>query len=144
MSPGDFGKRPFLIQQVWPGIYDSTNVKSPWGCCCSSGGHVSHSETRLSTTVRYISHQSGRSSLKSLQITNAGDTMENSMKVPQKTKSGITICSSIGSVQFSSVAQSCLTLCNLMDCIHPDKTVIQKHPYVHSSTVHSSQRMETI
>ena len=71
-------------------------------------------------------------------------TMENSMKVPQKTKSGITICSSIGSVQFSSVAQSCLTLCNLMDCIHPDKTVIQKHPYGHSSTVHSSQRMETI
>ena len=28
-------------------------------------------------------------------------TMENSMKGPQKTKNGITICSSISSVQFS-------------------------------------------
>ena len=32
----------------------------------------------------------------------------------------------LASLQFSSVAQLCLTLCNPLDCIHPDKTIIQK------------------
>ena len=55
-------------------------------------------------------------------------TIENSMEVPQKTK-----------IELSS--DPAIPLLG----IYPDKTITQRymHPYIHSSTIHNSQDMET-
>ena len=53
-----------------------------------------------------------------------------------KTKVGKTISTAYDSIQFSSVTQSCLTLCHFMDCSTPDFSVHHQLPKLTQMHVH--------
>ena len=124
-------------------------------CCSCPVITVASEKCKSKPQWGTISRQSEWLLSKSLQIINAGDgvenpptllvglqdgaaTMENSMKVPQKTKHRVTILSSNPTPphQFSSVAQLCPTLCYPMNRSTPGLPVHCQLPEFIQTHVH--------